>query len=314
MDFVREEISKNKLFAETNFDDFQTIIEQCKINQYAEGDVVLSPKKDNEFIYLVLSGKLSIHLESPESCCLRTVAKGSCVGDLSLIRKSKPSAYVIAQEATTLLEIHRDEMREIINIDCQVERNLLLIISNRMISNTNLMIENRKQVHEFETIAMVDGLTGIYNRRWLDSAMERHIERSRCSGEPLSFFIIDVDHFKKFNDDYGHQAGDYALIVLAKVLAETIRTTDYVARYGGEEFAVLLPSTNLTEACKIAKRINQVVENNVVQMPDGTRLPSITVSIGISQTNRDSSPEEILATADKHLYRAKAQGRNGYCC
>jgi diguanylate cyclase (GGDEF)-like protein len=163
---------------------------------------------------------------------------------------------------------------------------------------------------ELAQLAATDALTGVANRRTLDQTLRHEWFRAQRSGKPLSVLMIDADHFKAFNDQHGHQAGDDALRVLAKVIAENIRRpADLVARYGGEEFSVILAETDSAGAQQIAEHIRVAVE----QLPFVAGIESpITVSIGISTwtTSANTSLEQLLFAADKALYQAKEGGRN----
>lgn len=163
---------------------------------------------------------------------------------------------------------------------------------------------------ELEQLAATDSLTGVANRRTLDHTLRHEWFRAQRTGKPLSLLMIDADHFKAFNDQHGHQAGDDALRALAKVISENVRRpADLVARYGGEEFSVILAETDCAGAQQIAEYIRVAVE----QLPflAGVESP-ITVSIGISTwtTTSDTNLEQLLFAADKALYLAKESGRN----
>lgn len=163
---------------------------------------------------------------------------------------------------------------------------------------------------ELAQLAATDALTGVANRRILDHTLRHEWFRAQRSGKPLSVLMIDADHFKTFNDQHGHQAGDDALRTLAKVIGENVRRpADLVARYGGEEFSVVLAETDAAGAQQIAEHIRSAVE----QLPFvvGAQSP-MTVSIGIStwSMTTDSSLEQLLFAADKALYQAKESGRN----
>ncbi|MHC8357592.1 diguanylate cyclase [Pseudomonas sp. LB3P81] len=163
---------------------------------------------------------------------------------------------------------------------------------------------------ELAQLAATDALTGVANRRTLDQTLRHEWFRAQRSGKPLSVLMIDADHFKAFNDQHGHQAGDDALRALAKVIAENVRRpADLVARYGGEEFSVVLAETDSAGAQQIAEHIRVAVE----QLPilAGVESP-MTVSIGISTwtTITDGGLEQLLFAADKALYQAKESGRN----
>ncbi|MGY2326601.1 sensor domain-containing diguanylate cyclase [Pseudomonas sp. SDT2931_S440] len=159
-------------------------------------------------------------------------------------------------------------------------------------------------------LAATDGLTGLANRRTLDQRLRLEWERAQRSGEPLALLMIDVDHFKAFNDRHGHQGGDEALRNVARVIGSNIRRpADLAARYGGEEFAVILPDTDSEGASTIAEHIRSAVEH--LPPADGDAL-SVTVSVGLSTWDKRSrgSLEELLLSADRALYDAKHSGRN----
>ncbi|WP_219272348.1 sensor domain-containing diguanylate cyclase [Pseudomonas sp. Xaverov 83] len=159
-------------------------------------------------------------------------------------------------------------------------------------------------------LAATDALTGLANRRTLDQRLRLEWERAQRSGEPVALLMIDVDHFKAFNDRHGHQGGDEALRNVARVIGSNIRRpADLAARYGGEEFAVILPDTDRDGASTIAEHIRSAVEH--LPPADGDAL-SITVSIGLStwDKRRRGSLEELLLSADRALYDAKHSGRN----
>jgi diguanylate cyclase (GGDEF)-like protein len=163
---------------------------------------------------------------------------------------------------------------------------------------------------ELAQLAATDPLTGLANRRSLDQALHHEWFRAQRSGQPLSLLMIDIDHFKAFNDRHGHRGGDDALRSVAKVIDTHVRRpADLVARYGGEEFSVILAETDSAGARQIAEKIRMAVE----QLPlVGGDVSPITVSIGISTwtTATDISLEQLLFAADKALYQAKENGRN----
>ncbi len=162
---------------------------------------------------------------------------------------------------------------------------------------------------ELEKISVTDTLTGLYNRKHLMETLIQELARGERYDHPMSVLMIDIDHFKKYNDTYGHLAGDRVLARMASIFVDSLRRVDYVARYGGEEFLVMLPETPLEEALTAAERIRtRVAQEKFTGHNDGI---SITVSIGISGFQRKGdSPESIIASADAALYQAKRSGRN----
>lgn len=313
MGISRETVKEIDLFRNLEFEKLPAALQEAQINEFSPGNVILSPENENRNIYFLLTGQLSVHLESHDSQMLRTIEPGDCVGELSLIEDINPSAYVLARKPSKLLKLSNETLWEMVYADGRIAKNLLSIISKRLLINTKLILQEKSRSRKLEQFAMVDGLTGIYNRRWFDKAMNRHINRYERSQETFTLCMIDVDHFKHYNDNYGHQAGDVALATLAKVLGESIRPTDFVARYGGEEFAVVLPGTQVEDAGVVAKRLCNAVRKAKILMSDGTPLPSITISMGIAQMCPAYTLAKMIKAADNQLYLAKQKGRDRFC-
>jgi diguanylate cyclase (GGDEF)-like protein len=159
-------------------------------------------------------------------------------------------------------------------------------------------------VGEIERASVTDALTGLANRRGFDAELSRELARSGRTGAPVALCLIDVDHFKAYNDAHGHQAGDRALAAVGAALAEVARRTDRAARYGGEELALLLPETTLEEAVLVGERVRAAVERT------GLEHGAVTVSVGVAAAEGARTPEELVAVADSALYASKRSGRN----
>jgi diguanylate cyclase len=155
-----------------------------------------------------------------------------------------------------------------------------------------------------------DALTGIYNRRYLESRLKEECDRQQRYSRPLSLIMIDIDFFKKVNDTYGHQCGDLILQSVAAKAASVIRKTDFIARYGGEEFCCLLPETNADAAETVAENLRIHIE----EMENSFENSSIkvTISLGISDFVTEDTPDTLLKRADDALYQAKHTGRNRF--
>ncbi|MFG1499848.1 GGDEF domain-containing protein [Halobacteriovorax sp. XZX-3] len=158
--------------------------------------------------------------------------------------------------------------------------------------------------------ANTDGLTGCYNKSFFNKKLDLEVKKSKVTGTPLSLIVFDLDHFKKLNDNYGHDAGDYVLKELAEVIRSNgIRETDIFARYGGEEFVVLLPKTNIKQSYEIAERLRKAVETHDF-IYDDNKLP-VTASIGVSDYRQGvSSGTDLFKRADSAVYKSKEGGRN----
>jgi diguanylate cyclase len=169
----------------------------------------------------------------------------------------------------------------------------------------------RESLSQSEERARTDTLTGLPNRRALEEFCQSAQAAAMESGQPLSVFLIDIDHFKKFNDSFGHGVGDQVLRLVAKALHERVRDTDLAARYGGEELIAILPGADLAVCTVIAERIRSALsECKITRRSTGQELPGITVSIGVGQFLPGETMEELIDRCDRALYQAKKRGRN----
>ena len=176
----------------------------------------------------------------------------------------------------------------------------------------SLAVKNRDLIE----LSNVDGLTGLANRRHLDTGLRGLWEMERRDRFPVSLILLDIDHFKRLNDTFGHPFGDHVLMVLAGILRSHVRTEgDIAARYGGEEFAIVLPGQDQKQALRIAERLCSEVRATPIVTIHGEQTVSITISCGVStaEMRAASSPESLIAAADGALYQAKRGGRDRVC-
>jgi len=169
----------------------------------------------------------------------------------------------------------------------------------------------RQRIRKSVSMAFTDPLTGLFNRRYLTTHIDRKLLDLAEGGKQLSVAILDVDYFKPVNDTHGHAAGDDVLVLLSQVATANLRSVDLVARYGGEEFVIVMPETTAEQAAKIMDRLRHRIEQTDFPVNGGEKSLNVTVSIGIAATdNADDMAEDILERADAALYRAKNGGRN----
>jgi diguanylate cyclase (GGDEF)-like protein len=169
----------------------------------------------------------------------------------------------------------------------------------------------QQRANQFQVMSITDPLTGLHNRRYLEARLTEELSRSKRYDYPLSFMMIDIDDFKVYNDQNGHQAGDRALEITAQCLRAALRKVDVASRYGGEEFSILLPQTNLQEAGVIADRIRRKIYGTLFTHGKSQPLGAVTVSIGLSAFSPAlDSAEAMVRAADRALYHAKRHGKN----
>ncbi|MBF0124656.1 MAG: GGDEF domain-containing protein [Magnetococcales bacterium] len=312
---TQSEFESVHLFRGVDHTAIEHLLEECFFHQLEAEETLIAPESDNTHVYVILSGILRIHLIAPTSPAIAHLTVGACVGEMSMIDNEEASAYVIANSRSRLLVIPRTTIWRMIAVSHYIARNLLYVLSRRVRSTNEIVTESIKRETLLEQYAMVDSLTSLYNRRWLDEYLVRMMLRCHRSQQYLSLILIDIDRFKQYNDTQGHLGGDCALSALAKMMSRHLRPGDAAARYGGEEMVVILPGADLAEGRNIAERLRLAVQNMVITMADGAGLPSITISLGLAimSPGSDITPMQLLASADQALYQAKHEGRNRVC-
>lgn len=184
-------------------------------------------------------------------------------------------------------------------------------LHTRFADATEEVAELRRNLDEMRLAASTDGLTGIPNRKSFDLQIREFCTDAERAEAPLSLLMADVDHFKKFNDDHGHQVGDLVLKLVARTLSDCVRGRDFVARYGGEEFVVLLPRTGVAGAFAVAENIRDTIAaKRFAKKSTGESLGTVTLSFGVAQYKPGETLEDFVARADTGLYQAKKRGRN----
>jgi diguanylate cyclase len=202
-----------------------------------------------------------------------------------------------------------------------------LVKSTREMRETNKALEDRLTLskseisnlqHSLEAIraeSLTDPLTSLGNRKYFDRSIEMAVQSALANGEPLSLLMFDIDHFKSFNDSYGHLTGDQVLRLVGQSLRQTIKGQDITARYGGEEFAVVLPNTALRQALTVADHIRRaVMSKELKKKSTGEILGRVTISVGVSMLKPGDDTDSLIERADACLYAAKRNGRNRVIC
>lgn len=194
------------------------------------------------------------------------------------------------------------------------------VAANRNLENQ--LLDSKRQIEtlqeSLEAIryeSLTDELTTLNNRKHFDMALARTIASAKESKQPFALLLTDIDHFKKFNDTFGHQTGDQVLRLVALAVKQNVKGQDTASRYGGEEFAIILPQTNMRDAITIAEQIRKsVISKELVKRSTGENLGRITISIGVSMFKPGDTAQSIVARADAALYAAKRGGRNMVKC
>lgn len=229
------------------------------------------------------------------------------ISDFSLeIPTRVVSAGKMDSLTTELRLIAADETIGLLKVGAYPNRQLLESVVNQMA----IAISRSKLYMKTKELSVTDELTGVFNRRHFGQALRLEWKRASRFDRPISLLMIDADHFKSFNDRFGHLMGDKILKELAQLFLRNVREVDTVARFGGEEFVIVLADTDLKDALTVAEKLRGLIETGN-DLPDGKDFEGLTVSIGVSSyPEMADSEEELINTADLALYQAKESGRN----
>jgi diguanylate cyclase (GGDEF)-like protein len=263
-------------------------------------------------LYIVLSGSLEVapDAHSGDDTGVTRVLPGESVGEQAVLDDAVNLAAMTALEDCELLVIEPELVWQLIDRSNVLARNLLRLLSFR-VRAANAQLRRRQKLGEFyRQLSLNDGLTGLYNRAWLGEMLPKLAMRARQDGSPLSIVMIDLDHFKRFNDTHGHIAGDAALSSAAGVIRDSLRPSDFAVRYGGEELMAVLPDTPIGLAEMVAERLAERLRAAIVFPDMRLPLPHITGSFGVASLAAGGDEHALMAAADAALYRAKQAGRD----
>jgi diguanylate cyclase (GGDEF)-like protein len=294
------------LFRGIDADSMSDLLVQCGRIDVQGGHVLLSPERENRCVYVVLSGRLTVHLGSLDAPKIADLGAGSCAGEMSLIEDKDPSAFVVATEPSHLMVVSHTLLWRMVDRSHTFCKNLLVVLSERVRSDNEYIASSLGVLRQAERNAHTDALTGLGNRHWMSTMFEREVTRTLHANKALCLMMIDVDNFKSFNDQYGHIAGDSVLVAVAEALREYLRPTDLIARFGGDEFAVLLPDLQLKQARQTAERIRQ----QIAGLSPPSLATAVTVSIGLAGRTDQDDVATLVQRADAAMYDAKESGRN----
>jgi diguanylate cyclase (GGDEF)-like protein len=274
------------------------------------GTTLLRTGVANDTLYFILQGRFGVYLGDGSKEAIAFVGPGQTVGEMSIILRRRSTAYVRAIEPSTVMAIEQGAFWHFVELSHPFATNLLYQLARR-VGETNDVCELSERAREKAAAAATsDALTGVRNRRWLEEMLPRFAARHARDGTTLSALMVDIDHFKRINDTYGHDVGDVVIRAVAQTLVGALRPSDVVARFGGEEFLVLLPNTPQTGGVSAAERVRARVEAMVLGAVRAGPMPRVTVSVGVASLARGEDAAGVVKRADQALYAAKHGGRN----
>ena len=287
----------------------QKLLTSCTFRDLLPDEILLTPGRVNRQVYVVMSGSVRVHLDDLGGPPYVEVPVGECVGELSILGDTKVTAHVVGNAATRLMVIDQDLLWLLIDHSPQLARKLLYTLSHRVGSDNLFLRRSLRRQRESELNANLDALTGIANRRGLTCYFDALLESGATQTQPLSLMMMDIDHFKRFNDTHGHVLGDSVLCAVAGIIADHA-TPGLAARYGGEEFSIVLPGFDLNQACYLANTIREKIQTVQLYTAQGEPISAITISIGVKQMQASDTLQSLIHDADNVLYCAKRDGRN----
>lgn len=305
-------ISRFPLFSGIDLEDISDPLGMSEVVELMQGDILLKPTEPNTQLFVLVEGRLSVHTEMDRNP-VAILKPGDCIGEMSLFEGELPSAFVLSVGDARVLAIHKEVIWRLVDSSNTFAQNLLHLLLQRIRSGNQSLSEIQEKLQVQEISTFIDPLTGIYNRRWLNTMFKRALERqSRDDSSKTGIFLlmIDIDHFKNYNDTHGHLAGDQCLRLVASTLRDNMRPADQLARYGGEEFSVLIMDPLANNSVTVADRLRLAVSRKVIKDRRGAPLPSVTISIGVAEYRKDEALDDLIERADQCLYKAKQQGRN----
>ncbi len=305
-----EDIDNQELLRGVDIGSVLPILSKCPIYELKKDEFLINSGDINHTLFLILSGRFRVHLPFDDSNPLAVVDKGRSMGEISLIDHQPLLADIVAEDDSRVLAVSEAVLWHLLENSHLVALNLLKILAQRLRYGNTLIDKVKELLKDYQRKATIDYLTSLYNRRWLDGMLERVMQRSADNNEPLSVLMMDIDFFKQYNDRTGHIAGDIALSSVSRAIVYNLRPEDMVTRYGGEEFFALMPGLSIEVAMMIAERLREAISKAEIRQVDGDRLPFVTISIGVAEMHPGQTPKELVAAADKALYKAKQAGRN----
>lgn len=281
-----------------------------RLRTLSSGELLLVPGQVNNVIYMILSGRLSIQTKESGVEPVAMLGEGECVGEESIIGDVHIPAYVIAATDCKLLAIDHAVLWEMIDSSHQAAHNMLSVLNMRIRPAKAVIAESHEYNHGFSGAAIIDEMTGLYNRQWMEDKISRYLRRYVFDKRPNSLMMVAIDHFKELDSKYGQLGSEQVLRDTARAMLSCLRPDDQAAHFLGEQFAVFMPYTNLADGCIAAERLRAAINESVIVLPSGDALPPISVSLGVSMAKPEDTAASLFARADESLRQAIGNGGN----
>lgn len=274
----------------------------------AAGETLLTPGQANDTIYILLYGRLRVQAKANDVEPIAILGEGECVGEMSMLGAAPVSAHVIATTSCDLLAIDHTAMWALINSSHAAAHNMLNILTSRIRHTNEIAAESMEREHGYSADALIDELTGLYSKEWMETKVERHLLRNLVGKRNCCLMILEMDGHADFVEHFGQLGGDQAIRNLAHTMLSCLRPDDQAGCHDGDRFAIFLPNTTLPNACLVAERLMKDTERAMVVLPSGDALPPVTISVGVSAAHADDKLQSFYERATRALKLAQENG------
>ncbi|MCU0848128.1 MAG: GGDEF domain-containing protein [Spirochaetes bacterium] len=314
---TRDFLKKVEIFSLLTPEETEWIVTLFRERNYKKNSLLFKEGDRGNELFIIRSGSVASYILTPDGMDreIAKFAEGNFFGEMSIFENAPRSATCRAVNDSLLMSLQDDDFYRIIeekpDIAVKIMYRMLNITTQRLRDTGEFLSE---MVHWGEAASkriITDDLTGIYNRRFLDDALESFFESQKKEKKQMSLIMIDLDRFRDVNEMYGNEAGDKMILAVVNVYKQYLREKDIFARYGGDEFTIILPDTTLSASVDLAEKIRVQVSKEDVLKRYGGEIKNVTVSQGISNFPDSAADLKVLKEkADQALYRAKLEGRN----
>jgi len=314
---VRDLLKSVGILADLSEEELHQVSAFFHFQAYQKEEVLFREGEGGQELYIVGTGRVAswIRLVDGTAHQVGEFLPGDFFGEMAIIEKAPRSATCQAMEASTVLVLQADDfyrlMGEQAGISIKIMNRMLDAAADRSIRSSEFLSDMVRWGDGARKRAVLDSMTGLFNRRFLEEALRDGLQKARAGGAPLALLMMDLDYFRQINQHYGAETGDQAILALVPVLRSVLRSADVPARCGGDEFAILLPNTGGEEALSLAQALCAGVRQLDFFRERGGPLRRITISQGVACFPEHGAELKALwEAADRALYRAKEQGRD----
>jgi diguanylate cyclase (GGDEF)-like protein len=326
MNETNEFLKSVRIFCDLTGDEIQDLRPLLHPRRLSKGQTLFKQGDPGGELFVVESGALGIAviLDDGKDLEIAAFKKGDFFGEMSIFEKEPRSATCYAKSASRLLAMNEGEFFRLVETNPasagKVMQRMLSVTRRRLEDTGGFLSDMVQWGEDARRRAITDTLTGLYNRRYLEEALEEYFMKARAGSKPLSLVMLDLDHFREINEKYSEKVGDAVIVAASEIFRRFLRSTDVAARYGGDEFTFLLPETDAETAHTIMESIRRGIEESDLldkavpgsgSETKSPSLPKVTTSQGLACFPDHASEAKALRdAADSALYRAKESGRN----